>query len=83
LGSHAAPETLFPVFIAVLELRNPNGLQLIGYSRFYLFGRIKVISFEMSFQSREEKEVTGPTGAGGLGLLSLPESENSSQRIAL
>jgi len=68
LGSHAAPETLFPVFIAVLELRNPNGLQLVGYSRFYVFGHIKVMSFEMSFQSREEKKVTGTqanTGAGG------------------
>jgi len=47
LGRHKPPETLFPLFVATLEVANRNRFQLVGYSFFDVFHNPKMASFEL------------------------------------
>ena len=46
LGGFTSLETLFPLFVAALEVANRNRFQLVGYSFFDVFHRPKMSSFK-------------------------------------
>ena len=47
LGSYTFPETLFPLYVAALEVANRNRFKLVGYSFFNVFYRPKMASFKV------------------------------------
>ena len=55
LGGYTPPETLFPLFVAVLEVANRGRFQLVGYSFFDIFYRTKMASFEVNLQFWKKK----------------------------
>ena len=46
LGGYTSPETLFPLFVAALEVANRNRFWLVGYSFFDVFHHPKMASFK-------------------------------------
>ena len=48
LGGYTSPETLFPLFVAALEVANWNRFPLVGYSFFDVFYRPKMVYFNPS-----------------------------------
>ena len=47
LGDYTSPETLFPLFVAALEVANRNRFQLVGYSFFDVFHHPKMAPFNV------------------------------------
>ena len=47
LGGYTPPETLFPLFVAMLVVANWNRFKLVGYSFFDVFHRPKMASFKV------------------------------------
>ena len=47
LGGYTPPETLFPLFVAMLVVTNRNRFKLVGYSFFDVFHRPKMASFKV------------------------------------
>ena len=68
LGGYIPPETLFPLYVASLEVANRNHFQLVGYSFFNVFHHPKMASFKVKLQFWEPKKVARTQIRGVWGL---------------
>ena len=72
LGGYTSPETLFPLFVAVLEVANRNRFQQVGYSFFDVFCCPKMASFKVKLSFGNKKSHTD-SDQGSMGALEPQE----------